>query len=326
MLPPNRTDLLGFLPGERNRVKSLWQYGSPSTKVRWLVNPLDEGPMKRVNNFPFYELGKALRILQELDKDEKFSGVSYKIREAQRTLQPFLDDKILPLPLSKPSGTEVLNALRGVTEKGGSGSPDADKELGNTIYTIWNRINIFENVLAAELQQLDTYFVPKTGIYSTTDLIERADDLFLDKANLTDELKHEFREAGKCIAFGLATAAGFHIWRATETVIIAYIKVVTGSPPKTSDRNWGAYVKILKDGGADDKVCGALDQLRTLHRNPTMHPEVVLTVTEADSLLGMAKSAIIAMTVDIAKRKGSSTPAAPATGASVLGFGAKLGE
>ena len=60
-------------------------------------------------------------------------------------------------------------------------------------------------------------------------------------------------------------------------------------------RNWGAYIRILRTKGADEKVIASLDQIRELHRNPVMHPEETLSSDEATTLFGIAQSAILAM-------------------------------
>ena len=45
----------------------------------------------------------------------------------------------------------------------------------------------------------------------------------------------------------------------------------------------------------DEKILSVVGQLSKLHRNPLIHPDVVLTMDEAISILGMARSAITAM-------------------------------
>lgn len=83
----------------------------------------------------------------------------------------------------------------------------------------------FEVVLLAELQTLAAYHVTQKGIYSTPDLIERAEQMLPPSvlAKMTDRMKSEIRESGRCLAFDSFTASGFHILRATE------VKTTTGT-------------------------------------------------------------------------------------------------
>jgi len=106
----------------------------------------------------------------------------------------------------------------------------------------------------------------------------------------------DIREAGKSLAFELPTAAGFHLFRATESVLRKYYVHETGStaPPKV--RNIGVYLNALKIANkGDPKVRAALKQMTDLHRNPLIHPETILTLDEAIAIFGIARSAITAM-------------------------------
>ena len=70
-------------------------------------------------------------------------------------------------------------------------------------------------------------------------------------------------------------------------------------------KNLGRYIEALgKEGvkkGIDPKVIAALDQFRDLYRNPIMHPDVNLTLDEAQILFALAQSAISAVILDIIK-------------------------
>jgi hypothetical protein len=56
---------------------------------------------------------------------------------------------------------------------------------------------------------------------------------------------------------------------------------------------------MAKEELGNEKVRAALRQIKDLHRNPLMHPEVQLTVAQAISLVGMAQSCIGAMLEEI---------------------------
>ena len=132
---------------------------------------------------------------------------------------------------------------------------------------------------------------------------------------MNDQSKLDIREAGKCLAFDLATASGFHIARAVEGVLVEYLKLLCPTiyaDLKDSQRNLGYYIKIAKENNGEPKVCSSLDQFRDLHRNPLIHPEAVLTVDEAVTLLGIAQSTIVATILEIAKQK-NATPLLPMT-------------
>jgi hypothetical protein len=91
---------------------------------------------------------------------------------------------------------------------------------------------------------------------------------------------------------------------------------VTGGVAAPKVRNLGVYLNALKQAGkGDPKVLGALKQMADLHRNPTIHPETVLTVDEAIAILGIAQSVVSTMLVRL-----PDVPPTTSSNQSSLGF------
>jgi hypothetical protein len=72
-------------------------------------------------------------------------------------------------------------------------------------------------------------------------------------------------------------------------------------------RNWNDYVEALQKIAERNptpcpqpKTLTELDQMRTDHRNPIMHPRVVLTEPDARMMFANGESLIIAMAQEIA--------------------------
>ena len=102
---------------------------------------------------------------------------------------------------------------------------ETDRVLGlMDLYAVQEATKDFETVFSNEAQYIATYFVSKKGIYDTNDLIENADDLFTEtaKKHISPRAIYDICEPGKCLAFDLGTAAGFHIARAVEQVYRLY--------------------------------------------------------------------------------------------------------
>ena len=159
----------------------------------------------------------------------------------------------------------------------------------------------FETVLSAELETLATYHATQKGIYSTSDLIERAENVFPSSVTrkLGAAVVEEIRQSGRCLAFDNATACGFHIMRATEAVLHGYYLAVCKPKPRPKARleNWGAYIAELRKSKDQDvqEVVALLQQIKDQHRNLIMHPEVALSPDQAFTLFEIAQGAIIAM-------------------------------
>lgn len=195
------------------------------------------------------------------------------------------------LPLSESAVTALRTVMEepAIRDKCVASSTD-QIERGHRGSLFLAVVNV-RTILLAELQRIDTYLVSKKGLFSAPSLIE--DGAAMLPASLRTLMPQaadvDLKEAGKCLAFGLWTASGFHGLRAVESVTLAYMKKLGVTP---SSRNWGAYVKDLRDAKADPAVIAVLDQIRQLHRNPLLHPEDSLDEAEAITLFGIVNSAI----------------------------------
>ena len=139
---------------------------------------------------------------------------------------------------------------------------------------------------------------------SSYTLVERIEDCFSkDSWEVMDKTaKREFEESGKCLALERYTAAGFHALRGVECVIRQYLEKLTGAQlPKDRKRDWGFYIQTLKDSGADGNLIAVLDNIRTLDRNPLMHPEDWLNIDEAIGIFNISQTAIVRLVAGIKK-------------------------
>ena len=181
------------------------------------------------------------------------------------------------------------------------------------VYSITGPYNRFKVALLAELSTFPSYFVTRKGAFDTTALLESGESLFPSDLLLkVPEALFDTREAGKALAFELPTACGFHVFRATESVIRRYYTEVTGGQPLPKVRNIGVYIKAIRKAQCgDEKILSTLEQMASLHRNPLIHPEAVLTMDEAILSMGIACSAITAMLAALPKQQ--PTTASPLT-------------
>ena len=263
--------------------------------------------MQRVNVYQLYNLATILHPLGQISAETKLLDVALTLLNSKEWLDYVLADNLMPLNVCKPAGFKLRKAIDDVLSSWQPPS-DPEKKFDYASYGITTALKEFETVLSAEFQSLNTYFVEQKLAFNTKDLIENAERMFPEAVVKIQpgQAIEDIRQAGKCIVFDLPTGAGFHLMRATESVIRKYYDVVVSKKPKT--RNWGKYVEDLKKKGADKKVVGLIDQIREMHRNPIMHPEVVLSMDEATTLLGIAQSAIVAIANDLQKRAGTAVP------------------
>lgn len=261
--------------------------------------------MLRLNQYDFYHLSTVLHPLIGLQGKKKAFDVFFALFSAKSPLEAVLQNRLIPLVVSKPSAQKLLEAIDGLLATVKPVGTDLDEEIelefGKT-YPLQKALEAFETVLSAELQSLDTYFVSQKLAYATHDLIENAEKVLPEttQKNVPKQVIDDIRQSGRCLAFELPTASGFHIMRATEKVLREYYTSLMGKPPGRKD--WKECVDELKTNGkADPKILLVLDQIRELHRNPLMHPEDFLNMNEALALFDIGKTAIILMAEDMPK-------------------------
>ena len=121
---------------------------------------------------------------------------------------------------------------------------------------------------------------------------------------LSPEALEDIRQAGRCLAFNLGTAAAFHIVRCTETFIWKYYELVVGHLPAVKVRNWGTYVRNLTScGKADAKVIGWITQIKDQYRNPVLHPDEVIGPDDALEFINACISLMMCIARELEKAK-----------------------
>jgi hypothetical protein len=246
-----------------------------------------------------YNVSESLSPLSSLSGGENVSDHLYVLYNAHSTLSNFLFGSVWSscLRVCKGPGNELLTSIKVILDKDAS-SPTI--EFWEAVQ-ITQKLTAFKTVLEAEFQTAATYLVTGRRGYDIGALIENGEVIFPDELmRRVPGVQFDLREAGKCIAFNLGTAAGFHLLRALELVIQAYWDVVMQGIPLPANRNIGAYIREMEQvAKGDPKVLGALRQIKDHHRNSLMHPEETLDLDAAIALLGIVQSAAIAMLNEI---------------------------
>lgn len=258
--------------------------------------------MKKINTFLLFAVGKALRPIEDIDENTTvFGPVMFPLYDARAQIRSLLENDALLLKTSRQAATQLVDAITAVVPLEIREAVKLDKSAKVEwwpAHQIKKAATTFETVLAEELNIIDTYAVAQKGAYSTSELISNAEAMFSKtvQRKLPALAVQDIREAGKCLAFETPTAAGFHIVRAIESVILAYFTKVLGRNPPSRMRNWGVYIRTLRESGkADSKILDFLSHIKDNYRNPVSHPDAVLTVDEVLVLFGVAVAAITQM-------------------------------
>jgi hypothetical protein len=289
----------------------LLEWGGFSSPVRGLA-------LNRINLGPWYFLGKILEETSHVKLAEAGPYEAFPLFEASRMLAELEEDKTLAIPISRSALQELRVAIDRAlhlifSELTEELDPQQPIERERARLAVSSSLSRFETVLRQELRHADVYAVKEKRIYSTRRLVDNADEILgaETRSVISEKTSADLREAGRCLAFELPTAAGFHAMRATERALREWHKAAIRK--RTRAKDWRKVIDALREVGAHEATLAALDRLRELHRNPIAHPEVFLTLDEALDLFGAAESAISSVARQIKKlrEKGSPEPTEP---------------
>lgn len=262
--------------------------------------------MRRINGYPLYLLGAYLNVISDhlSPLAENIGSIANETNRACALLERFVGDEIIPFKFSKDPAKKLLEALNGLRSRQSSGESTRtlDNEERIKLQTL---IIKFSETLERELAEVNLYFIDQKQAWDMTILIEKGETVLSERtlSSLPASIKSDLREAARCLAFDIPTAVGFHIFRAVEAVVKEYFKTPSFSMPGKYRKNLGGYIEILENNRVDNKIIDMLRHLKDNYRNPILHPQDSLESDEADSLFGVAKSAITIMVKDIENRK-----------------------
>jgi hypothetical protein len=256
--------------------------------------------MDRAELHRVYELGGAIHRLADLSTQTPLNVYFSAYLGAETALNLLVGtDPQVKVELCMDAARRLLGTIQGIerrlffNKEGGFTIPQ-DKTLDFNYYELRDSLQNFEAVFRAEMQAAATYWVPERGTHSTRDLVDNFDRSFLPDLHKTigETALNEYRSAGRCFAFGLWTAAGYHSCRAVEVVLRPYYVAFTGKEEKEG-QTWHALIEGLEAATAEpkpvDKTLFYLRQLKDNERNPLMHVRIVLDEQDADLLLSAAK-------------------------------------
>jgi hypothetical protein len=275
-----------------------------------MSSALDIGPfwravegteMKRANQMHMYRLGNLTRLREINDENDRSRADAMGILIiGELTIKSFLEDQINIEFL--PRAVERANELRKIIKRMYDKPVDISGSWLNTA------LSAFETSLEDDLTRLPTYFIERTGAYSTDQLIGTAENVFpkdLRDNVIPQQAILDFRSAGSCLAYDLPTACGFHVYRATDAMLRHYC-VHFGATPQGKGRDWGRYIAALRTvlTGTNAKkpnlrTVELLDSIRAVDRNPLVHPEQNLDNDGALIAFDLCKNAVSLMANDI---------------------------
>jgi hypothetical protein len=211
----------------------------------------------------------------------------YPLHVAETALENLIVRSVYNLRTCYAAGHTLLTTIRRMKQDAEAAADKNTPVSLTDVITLTSQLTAFENVLAAELGMMPIYIVSQKAGFDTATLIDLGAKCFpTEILSRVPEAIPDLEMATRCIAFELPTASGFHLHRANESVLHKYWDAVSNGEPRPKNRNMGDYLKVMEGKSfGDPKVRSALKDLKDLHRNPLIHPEDNLTISEAIALM-----------------------------------------
>jgi hypothetical protein len=135
-------------------------------------------------------------------------------------------------------------------------------------------------------------------------LIEKPENKFPSSVRgvFSDLMLYDLGQAGRCLAFEVPTAVAFHVFRATEAMMLRYYEILAKQPWPHNQHDWGRYiVELNRLPGINRDVTMRLEEIRKFERNPSIHPDAVVSVERAPVLFELCSGVIYTMAEEVHK-------------------------
>lgn len=253
--------------------------------------------MREINIFQYYRIGYNYYLL-------RFQSLGISVHEGEFCLVKKIDELFnlldeLDLQVTRTAAVDLENIAERVKKL------PKDSKVDETLAKeVEEAIDKFDATLDAELQLRSAYMVtPKR--FHLDNLLKFPVRLFASKVfrQLPPICRYDFAYACRCIAFGLPTAAAFHLMRGTEGVLRHYYCSIV-KRKRVPKFLWNNIVEHLrKRREAPPKpLLDNLDNIRDNFRNPTQHPDARYDMDEAQDLLSISIEVVNRMLRDLSSR------------------------
>jgi hypothetical protein len=248
--------------------------------------------MQVQNAYAYVRVGLHLRMIR--GANATYAAMSYK--NEWKRLNAELAQLKFPVSSAWLSGNRAgevdkkLTALSDVEPLG---------ELASELIVVSSDL---ENVVFAEGLTKRVYVLADRR-FQTEYLLSAPQKLLKDGAyaKLQPVAQADLASACRCVLFGEATAAAFHILRATEAVLKSYYELHRKTN-RLEKPMWGPMTDQLRAKKRDKPSTSLLDSLdvvRKAYRNPTQHPEALYEIDAAQDLMGVCLDLIGKMAAEL---------------------------
>jgi hypothetical protein len=268
----------------------VWRAAKPVVAIERLVESrrAREGRqgMEIKSSYVFIQIGLSTRLLRHLEKSR--ASVPKKELEA-------LTKNLEKVKFAVSSAYIERSRDFNVAIKDINALNDDDQVPKDLLDTFCKRIADLEAVIFAEATTKKVFTLPERR-YDVQHLMTAPEKLLKPGTftKLSMLAQGDFQSACKCLVFGEATAAAFHILRCTEDTLKSYY-FLHRKQKRLEKPMWASMLDQLKAKSKNKPpatLLKTLDIIRDSYRNPTQHPEATYTIDSAQDLFGVCLDVI----------------------------------
>jgi len=234
--------------------------------------------MESKSIYSYFFFGTAVRYLQDITS----GSLVHKrgcILDNLDTIINMLNE--LKLIVSKRAASDLINFREKLKKKDKSHKLTTDEAL-----KLRNLMHDLRKTINAEISGLSAFVVTDKRI-EVKKLLSDVSALMAPGIfdSLSNMARYDFKQAGKCIAFELSTAAAFHSLRGTESVLKDFYCFMV-KHKRVKPLMWGPMVESMRQRRKKppEVLLNNLDSIRLTFRNPTQHPEKIYDIQETQDL------------------------------------------
>lgn len=239
------------------------------------------------NSYVYIRIGLAIRLLRNITA----ADTKYFARSSLTTLVTELQEGNFQVTLAAMDSDDFLAMVSAL-----DALENTDTALGDGLSKwIRNLSEKIETVVFPESIIKRIYVLPNRR-FNSEYLLSSPQKLLKDGTfeKLDEVAKQDISSACRCILFGEATAAAFHILRATESVLKSYY-FAHKKQRRLPKPMWGSMLAELRaktKSKPPGTLLNSLDLIRSAYRNPTQHPEAIYEIDSAQDLFGVCLDVI----------------------------------
>ncbi|MBU2986807.1 hypothetical protein KO528_15690 [Saccharophagus degradans] len=239
------------------------------------------------NCYSYVQIGLAIRLLRNVTKISTKKFVLSSIE----TLTECLEEgnfEVTITAMRSHTYSQMVTDLRCLND-------DVDEIGVDLAKRVVKEFKIIETVVFPESCIKKIYILPNRR-FNSEYLLNDPGKLLADGVyeKLDEIARHDISSACRCLLFGEATAAAFHILRATEAVLKSYY-FHHRRTKRLSKPMWANMLDQLRAKTRNKPpaiLLNSLDLIRSAYRNPTQHPEATYEIDSVQDLFGVCLDSI----------------------------------